>query len=178
MADSRTMVKKVNVVARIPVRNVYPPLHGEYKGISMSPSNILKCILGRATVDEILSDGSTLRLNARNYNTDNTPKKYKEPKLDELQPAVGPAVGNNIQTIIVSDTVGVTEETIEIVDNSDEVKTEEITTEEPSEVIEETTEVTDEDNVATEEEDETTKATYNGDNNKYRQQYNNKKHRR
>ena len=35
-----TMVKKVNIIARLPVRTLYPPIHGTYEGINMSPANV------------------------------------------------------------------------------------------------------------------------------------------
>jgi hypothetical protein len=37
----------------------------------MTTGDILKCLCKRATVEEILPDGSTIRLNMRNYYTDN-----------------------------------------------------------------------------------------------------------
>ena len=69
-----TMVKKVNVIAMIPVRTTYPPIYGTYKGVAMTPANILKCLLHKAKVEEILSDGSILPLDFHNYNTLNNPE--------------------------------------------------------------------------------------------------------
>ena len=83
-----TMVKKVNIIAQIPVRNVYPPIYGTYKGVPMSPANILKCLMHKAVVEEILEDGSTVRLNTKNYNTVNKPVETVEHKLEHRKSAV------------------------------------------------------------------------------------------
>lgn len=66
-----TMTKRVNVRATVAVRNTNPPIYGTYKNIIMTTGDILKCLTKRATVDEILPDGSTIRLNYKNYYTDN-----------------------------------------------------------------------------------------------------------
>lgn len=84
----RTMVKKVNVIAQIPVRTVYPPIYGTYKGIMMSPANILKCITHKAVVEEVLEDGSTVRLDTSNYNTINVPDKEKSVTLENRKSAI------------------------------------------------------------------------------------------
>ena len=66
-----SMTKRVNVTTTIPVRTITPPLSGTYKDIIMSTGDILKCISRRAIVDEILPNGTTIRLTMRNYYTDN-----------------------------------------------------------------------------------------------------------
>ena len=84
-----TMVKKVNVVAKLPIRTMTPVLFGEHKGISMSPANIFKCLIHRAIVDEVLPDGTLVRLDMTNYNQDNS--KKMAPKVlekDALKNAV------------------------------------------------------------------------------------------
>lgn len=85
------MTKKVNIVAPIPIRTVNPTIFGRYEGITMTPANILKCLIGRATVHEVLSDGSLVKLTDRNYNKVNTPPvKYPEHKeIAKQQSAVG-----------------------------------------------------------------------------------------
>ena len=65
------MTKRVNVVTRIAVRNVTPPISGSYKNIVMSTSDILKLLCKRASVEEVLPDGRTVKLNMRNYYLDN-----------------------------------------------------------------------------------------------------------
>lgn len=89
MGDPRTMVKKVNVIANIPVRTISPAMQGKYFGVAMTPANILKCLNARAIVDEILPDGTKVRLTKKNYNQDNTQKTIKKaPELDVLKSAV------------------------------------------------------------------------------------------
>ena len=95
----QTMVKKVNVIAQIPVRNTYPTIYGTYKGIQMSPINILKCLMHKAKVTEILPDGSELPLNMHNYNTINNPedKEVKKAVLEFRNHAASLDM-NNIDT--------------------------------------------------------------------------------
>lgn len=66
-----SMTKHVNVYAQVAVRNVTPPIHGTCKDIIMTTGDILKCLCKRARVEEIMPDGSIVRLNMRNYYTDN-----------------------------------------------------------------------------------------------------------
>ena len=67
---STPMIKTVNIKADIPIKNVDPPIYGVHKGIKMNPSNILKCLCRRAIVEEVLSDGSTVRLTTKNFRED------------------------------------------------------------------------------------------------------------
>lgn len=97
----QTMVKKVNIIARLPVRTIYPPIYGTYEGISMSPANILKCILHKAHVEEVLEDGSTIELTTENYNKVNRPmvkEKVVEPKLEYRRTAVDPPTMDQLKT--------------------------------------------------------------------------------
>lgn len=75
-----TMVKKVNVIARIPVRTLTPILHGTYLGITMSVANICKCLTFRAIVEEILPDGSVIFLDMNNYNKIN---RLEDPEVQK-----------------------------------------------------------------------------------------------
>lgn len=63
-------LKTVNIKANIPIKNVTPPIYGVREGIKMTPSDILKCLCKRAIVDEVLSDGSTVRLTTKNFHED------------------------------------------------------------------------------------------------------------
>lgn len=65
--------KRVNVTTVVAVRTTNPPICGTLKNIEMTTGDILKCLCKRAFVEEILPDGSTIRLNMKNYYTDNTP---------------------------------------------------------------------------------------------------------
>ena len=64
------MNKKVNVTARTPVivPSVSVPLRGTVRNIVLSEQDIFKCITQKAIVDEILSNGSLVRLSLSNYN--------------------------------------------------------------------------------------------------------------
>ena len=77
---------------------MYPALYGTYQGIMMSPANILKCLLYKAYVEEVLEDGSTLELNMKNYNTVNKPVVKKEPKLEYRNPATAPITFDDVVT--------------------------------------------------------------------------------
>lgn len=65
------MTKRVNVQAKVAVRNTNPPVYGRHDNIVMTTSDILKCLCRRAIVDEIMPDGSLVRLNMKNYYLDN-----------------------------------------------------------------------------------------------------------
>lgn len=90
-----TAVKKVNITAPIPIRTVFPNIYGKVDGVMMTPSNILKCLIARATVYEVLSDGSLCKLNYNNYNKVNKPlirsTKPKE-KVQKLVTKAGSAI--------------------------------------------------------------------------------------
>ena len=64
------LVKTVNIKANIPVRDVTPPVYGVREGIKMTASDILKCLCKRAIVDQVMSDGSTVRLSTKNFRED------------------------------------------------------------------------------------------------------------
>lgn len=100
------MKKLVNVHAKGAVRTVTPPIYGDMYNIELTTGMIYKCMCARAIVDEVMPDGSTLRLNASNYDKDNTngvkvvapkqpePKVLKTEKAKEEQPTVEPVLTN------------------------------------------------------------------------------------
>ena len=69
---SNVKTKLVNIRATIPVRNVTPPIYGSHDGVIMTQNDILKCLCKRAVVHEVLPDGSTIRLNTKNFRDDHT----------------------------------------------------------------------------------------------------------
>ena len=80
------MIKKVNIRASVPIKDFRPPIYGTCNGIEMTTGDILKCLCKRAIVDEVLPDGSTIRLDLKNYYTDNTHKTTTEvPAADKVQ---------------------------------------------------------------------------------------------
>ena len=86
------MTKRVNVRATVAVRNTNPPIYGTYKNIIMTTGDILKCLTKRATVDEILPDGSTIRLNYKNYYTDNGAGLDAKGEIKIIKPKQPPVV--------------------------------------------------------------------------------------
>lgn len=62
--------KIVNVNAPIPVKTTIPPIYGVRTGIKMTYSDILKCLCRRATIHQVLSDGSTVQLTTKNFRHD------------------------------------------------------------------------------------------------------------
>ena len=99
-----TMVKKVNVHAPIPIRTVSPTLYGDYKGLMMSPANIMKCLIHRAAVTEVLSDGTLVKLDRSNYNKDNSGlMSTKKIKVEELNTVENDSDSDNNKIIEIDD---------------------------------------------------------------------------
>lgn len=69
------MYKKVNIYPQTPITNIRPPIRSVTKKVTRSEEDIRACIIARAKVEEILPDGSIIRLNLTNYNTNNYDKK-------------------------------------------------------------------------------------------------------
>lgn len=76
------MRKKVNIKTTVALRNFTPPLYGTYNGVYLTSGEILSCLCKRAIVDEVLDDGTLVRLNMSNYYTDNS-HLMKKPTLDQ-----------------------------------------------------------------------------------------------
>ena len=79
------VTKKVNIIANIPIKTVTPPIYGVKKGITMTISDIMKCLTRRAIVEQVLSDGSTVRLNDKNFRYD-FEAELQERKKNEAPP--------------------------------------------------------------------------------------------
>ncbi|MGL5330908.1 MAG: hypothetical protein ACRDD7_16715 [Peptostreptococcaceae bacterium] len=62
------MIKKVNVYPSVPIFTVRPAILYPVMEVELGVGDIQNCIVARATVDEILSDGTTLRLDLSNFN--------------------------------------------------------------------------------------------------------------
>lgn len=71
------MKKIVNIKPTLPIYTLRTPITGPVFNCEMSDGDILNCICARALVDEVLCDGTTIRLNLTNYNKDNEPKSIK-----------------------------------------------------------------------------------------------------
>ena len=59
--------KVVNIYPSMPITGVNPPIRSAVKRVTKSIQEIRTCLMSRAVVEEILSDGSTVRLNIGNY---------------------------------------------------------------------------------------------------------------
>ena len=79
-------IKTVNVNATIPIRDITPPMRGVYTNIKMTISDILKCLCRRAIVEEVLADGTTVRLTMKNFRDDNSHLMKNPGKIVELVP--------------------------------------------------------------------------------------------
>ena len=78
------MTKVVNIYPKTPIITVNPPIRATVNKVTKTTSDIYKCIIARAIVEEVLSDGSTVRLTFMNYDKDNEPKEIED-KAEEKQ---------------------------------------------------------------------------------------------
>lgn len=96
------MTKIVNIRTRVAVKTVTPPICGTVKGIVMTTGDILKCLCKRAQVEEVLPDGTTVKLNMSNYYIDNgaglnakknlpAPEKKPVENIERFKVPVAPA---------------------------------------------------------------------------------------
>lgn len=83
--------KKVNVYPTTPIFGMGMNISRNVMGIELSVGDIQRIICAKAQVEEILKDGSTVRLSLSNYNTNNEPK-VKEEEKQPIQPQVQPPV--------------------------------------------------------------------------------------
>lgn len=70
--------KIVNIEARTPIRSIGPVIYGKVINKKMDVGEILQCMCHRAIIDEVMPDGSTIRLTMKNYHIDNVAAWYKE----------------------------------------------------------------------------------------------------
>lgn len=78
------MKKKVNIYPTVPIY-LRPPITGVSYNVEMTEGDIQLCILRRARVEEVLSDGTVLPLNLSNYNTVNERPKIVEEVKEEIK---------------------------------------------------------------------------------------------
>ena len=64
--------KKVNITTVRPIRVFSVPIRGTVSNVELSTEDILKVICQKGIVDEILSDGTIVRLGLNNYAKDNS----------------------------------------------------------------------------------------------------------
>lgn len=78
------MYKIVNIKTTRPIRTIRPAILQSVEGIKLTVGDIRRVIYSRALVDEVLSDGSTVRLTLDNY--DKVNEKIKAPAKKEEEP--------------------------------------------------------------------------------------------
>lgn len=78
------MYKIVNIKTTRPIRTIRPAILQSVEGIKLTIGDIRRVIYSRALVDEVLSDGSTVRLTLDNY--DKVNEKIKAPVKKEEEP--------------------------------------------------------------------------------------------
>lgn len=66
------MKKKVDITPTLPIFQLRVPVVGPVMNYEMAIGDIGVCIYARALVDEILEDGTKVRLNLQNYDKDNS----------------------------------------------------------------------------------------------------------
>lgn len=87
------MIKTVNITATRPILSFHVPIRGTISNVKLSTEDILKVICQKGIVDEILEDGTIIRLSMSNYAKDNYhlsktyAKKMKEQKEREAEEA-------------------------------------------------------------------------------------------
>lgn len=77
-------MKLVNIYPQYPITTVNPPIRTMVRRVHMPAANIRLCLLAKAMVEEILPDGSLVRLTLANYDTDNAPAK-KVPVVHDVE---------------------------------------------------------------------------------------------
>lgn len=117
--------KIVNIEAKFNVMLGKMTIFGTMYNVELSVGDIQQCIFRKCIVDEVLSDGSLVRLSLVNYNLDNEPSAKKVVKKEEpVQPKVF------AETVEVKETISITPIVEEVSDVVEEV-------EEVSDVVEE-----------------------------------------
>lgn len=61
------LTKVVNIYPSMPITGVNPPIRSSVKRVTKSINEIRTCLMSRAIVEEIMPDGTTVRLNISNY---------------------------------------------------------------------------------------------------------------
>lgn len=121
-----TMTKKVNINAPVAIRTITPPIYGRVNGIIMTTGDILKCLCKRAIVDEILPNGSTVRLTMKNYYMDNgagldAKKEEVAPKVTKVPESKKEEEKKTVENTKVEETASEVKKDVEIVTGEEPV---------------------------------------------------------
>lgn len=107
--------KVVNVYPNKAITSINPPIRSKVMKVTMPITNIRKCIIERAIVDEVLPDGRTVRLDFTNYDKDNSVKTVED-AIKEAESKIEDEVTDEI-TVDDSDEE---DEIVHIVEETDE----------------------------------------------------------
>lgn len=130
------MIKKVNIYPTRVIHNIGIPITGVTLNQELSVGDIEKCLIANAKVEEILSNGTTVRLSLLNYT-----KVMEEKRNEIIKEAKSAFTSVNTETIKVEDDKVEEVKAKEI--KVEEVKAEEIKTEAPTETTAEEESVND-----------------------------------
>jgi len=109
------MTKKVNIYPKYPVTSVSPAIRTVTLAVTKTIEDIRKCIIARAIVDEVLSDGTTVRLTMSNFNKNNDKSKVTKAveAVEAAEPVEEKPVDITEQEGIVVDEEPAEEEVVE-----------------------------------------------------------------
>ena len=156
------MTKLVNIYPNGPITTINPPIRIRLNRISMDITDIRKCLIAKAYVEEILDGNKTIPLTFENYDKDNDDAKdaKEEPKMvpvnhdnKDFKPEPKTETPDLNKVIKLYDTAAPVDEIIKN-DSTDEVNKEDSNEEKK------------EDNVNSEDSNEQKEVTSNKNNNK------------
>lgn len=93
-------IKKVNVYPSKPISGLPVQISTPAIKVSLTTVEILKCILSDAKVEEILPDGSTIRLNLNNYDKENVSTGNNNESFNSLISSIANILSDSITTNI------------------------------------------------------------------------------
>ena len=137
------MTKLVNIYPNGPITTINPPIRIRLNRISMDITDIRKCLIAKAYVEEILDGNKTIPLTFENYDKDNDDAKdvKEEPKMvpvnhdnKDFKPEPKTETPDLNKVIKLYDTVAPVDEIIKN-DSTDEVNKEEDSNEEKKEEV-------------------------------------------
>ena len=137
------MTKLVNIYPNGPITTINPPIRIRLNRISMDITDIRKCLIAKAYVEEILDGNKTIPLTFENYDKDNDDAKdaKEEPKMvpvnhdnKDFKPESKTETPDLNKVIKLYDTVTPVDEIIKN-DSTDEVNKEEDSNEEKKEEV-------------------------------------------
>lgn len=98
-------MKKVNIYPTTPIYSLNPVVRGVVCNVTKSVSDIRKCLIAKAKVEEILSDGTTIQLTLFNYDKNNTP----EAASDKAEESVTSVINKIPEPVVEKEEVKVEE---------------------------------------------------------------------